>query len=87
MGPPPPEGGPRNTCTPAPPSPDYPEPYFKTYTPVQNGPAIRQRYNMSGQPITIDEAHGNLRSPVPGFLRLPLGIGIFLWVMAPDPAY
>lgn len=66
--------GPRVRCTYSPPSKINREPYFKTTDPITRE---QQRYNMSGDPITPDEAHPG-PSPIPLPPGLPLGLAVFL---------
>lgn len=92
IGPSPPGGGPRITCTYAPPSPINPDPYWKVYTPssTPGQPAEQQRYNMSGVPISSEQAHPgtSASSIVPSIVRTTSPIGLFLGtVLYSTPAY
>jgi len=62
IGPKPPGGGPRNSCTYAPPSAINADPYWRTNAPD----GTNQRYDVLGNPITADQAH-----PGPGPSNTP----------------
>jgi RHS repeat-associated protein len=70
MGPRPPGGGPRATCTYAQPSPINPDPYWKVYIPPPPGSArgtkaITQRYDIRMNPITPNQSHPGQSPPSP----------------------
>jgi hypothetical protein len=84
-GPLPPGGGDRTQCTFSPPSAETPNGYWKGYTPAGNGkPAITQRYNLNGDPISVRDAKPGPvpSSPIPPpILRIMGPVGTFIGMM------